>query len=158
MAPRLIRLASTPKRYIRRKGKKQAERDNRGHHQARAEIAQQQYHHKNHNQTAQNQVFGNGEGGFADQFTSFQKGVDVDARRESALDFGHPVFYSFNYCFGIGIFEHHHLPQHLFAFSVAGNGPKTGGMTKPYLRHIFNVNGVPSRCINHNVFYILQGS
>src|SRR5690606_26107841 len=77
-----------------RQGKKQAERNDRGNDEAGAEIAQQQYHDEYDDQATQNQVFGNGVGGFVNEFAAVQKAVDDNAFRQGAFHFLETLFYA----------------------------------------------------------------
>ena len=68
----------------------------------------------------------------------------------------YPLFDGFDHSFGIGAFQHHDLSQYFFAFSVTGNGPETGGVTKAHLPHVFYVNGHTGTALHNNIFDILH--
>ncbi len=140
-----------------RDAKEKAERDHRGHHESRADVADQQNHNEGDNQEAQDQVFRHCFGSFGDKGAPFQEGIDINPFGEGFLDFRHPGFYVVDDLFGVGILEHHHLPQHLFALSVTGDGPEAGGMAEAYPGHIFHQNGNAVTGGHHHILHIPEG-
>src|SRR5690554_578837 len=136
--------------------KQQTEGDHRSHYQAGPEIPQEQDDDENHDQAAQDQVFGNGIGGPFDQFTAVQKTVDINAFGQGVLNLGNPLLYPVYGRFGVGILKHHNLPEHLFSFAVGGDGSKPVGMSKADGTYIADINGGPVARFNDDIFNVLQ--
>src|SRR5690606_2522058 len=89
-------------------GKEQTEWNYGGNHQSGSHISEQQNHYKNYDQTAQDQVFGNGIGGFFDQLAALQKAIDMYAFGQAFLHLGYTFFNIPDHFIRIGSFKHHH--------------------------------------------------
>ncbi len=137
-----------------REGEQQAQRNDRGHHQTRADVSQQQHHHEDNDQAPQDQVFGDRMGGLSHQFATLQKGVDVDSFGQICLNSGHPGLHVRQHLLGVASLEHHHLPQHLLALAVARDRSEAGGVAVVHLGHVPHQHGDVARLGHHHVLNV----
>ena len=78
-APRLIRLADTPKVLHHAQRKQHAQRNHGGHHQPGPPVAQQHQQHHHHNHAALKQVLGHGVDGGVHELGAVEEGPDEQA-------------------------------------------------------------------------------
>src|SRR5690554_2350237 len=95
-------------------------------------------------------------GGPLDQFTAVQKTVDINALGQAVLHFCNPFLDAVYGGFGVGTLKHHNLSEHLFSFTVGGNGSKPIGMPKANRCYIPDIDGGSAPRFDDYIFNVLQ--
>src|SRR5690606_35464071 len=107
-----------------------------------------------YNKRTEYEVFNNSESGFCHQLTAINDGINKNTFGQVFLNLRHPAFDFVDYLLGIGIFEHHHLTEYGFAFSVGSYCTITVGMTILHISNILNEYGGSLHIFNNDIFYI----